>query len=295
MTSRSQTQDTLDQVLDELERARTDPEWIEEEERPSRRRARTPDVLDTGRWVPSRAAVLCVAACALLAAAIFTVRWLLSDTGSTRPVAPPASVAVSGSPSFTAASSATASTGSPGAAAPTAASGQSTAQRWHVHVVGAVRHPGVVVIARDSRVSDAVTAAGGLDPQADAAAINLARPLTDGEQIHVPRPGENWTPPPDAAPGGSTGGAAAIPGAKPGSGAKPGQSEGSAAGASGTVRLNEATLEQLDSLPGVGPVMAQRILDWRQEHGRFTSVDELGEVSGIGDKTLERLRPKVSV
>jgi competence protein ComEA len=145
-----------------------------------------------------------------------------------------------------------------------------------VHVAGAVRRPGVVRLPAGSRVEDAVRAAGGTTRQARAASVNLARPLVDGEQLVVLGRGD----PAPAAPGTSLGASAATAGV---------------AGPSAPVNLNTATLEQLDGLPGIGPVLAQRILDWRTANGRFTAVDELGEVSGIGEATLADLRPVVTV
>jgi len=137
-----------------------------------------------------------------------------------------------------------------------------------------------------ARVGDAVAAAGGATPTADLAAVNLARVLVDGEQVHVPRPGES-VPPAGSAVGSAGSGSGQGTGSTGGSGAS---------GASGAkVSLNSADLAALDTLPGVGPVLAQRILDWRTEHGRFTSVEELGEVSGIGEKLLAQLTPKVTL
>ena len=107
--------------------------------------------------------------------------------------------------------------------------------------------------------------------------------FVDGEQVVVPRPGETVT---------------AAPGAPDASGAPagaPGAGGGAAPGTGGLVDLNTADLATLETLPGVGPVLAQRILDWRTEHGRFTAVEELGEVSGIGDKIYAQLSPKVTV
>jgi competence protein ComEA len=141
-----------------------------------------------------------------------------------------------------------------------------------VHVTGAVRRPGLVELPGGSRVDDAVAAAGGATRKADLASVNLARVLVDGEQIVVLRRGGVAAP--GVAPAPSTGGAAS-----------PGQ----------PVDLNSATLEQLDGLPGVGPVLAQRIIDWRSKHGRFSSVDELTEVSGIGERTFADLRALVRV
>jgi competence protein ComEA len=142
-----------------------------------------------------------------------------------------------------------------------------------VHVTGAVRRPGLVDLPGGSRVDDAVSAAGGATHRADLASVNLARVLVDGEQIVVLRKGQA---------------AAALVGA-------PGPPGDSSAAPGQPVDLNSATLEQLDGLPGVGPVLAQRILDWRTAHGRFSSVDELTEVSGIGERTLADLRALVRV
>lgn len=144
-----------------------------------------------------------------------------------------------------------------------------------VHVVGQVRHSGVVRLRPGARVLDAVTAAGGAMPSADLAHLNLARPVADGEQIVVPKPGE------------------AIPVA--GASQPAGGGSTGAGSTGGLVDLNTADASALDSLPGVGPVLSQRILDWRTAHGRFSSVDELGEVSGIGDKLLAQIAPKVKV
>jgi competence protein ComEA len=153
---------------------------------------------------------------------------------------------------------------------PTAGSAPDVSVHVTVHVTGAVRRPGLVELPGGSRVDDAVLAAGGATRRADLASVNLARVLVDGEQIVVLREGDVAAP--NVAPGTSIAGSAA-----------PGQ----------PVALNSATLEQLDALPGVGPVLAQRIIDWRTEHGRFSSVDELTEVSGIGERTLAELRPLV--
>ncbi len=143
-----------------------------------------------------------------------------------------------------------------------------------VHVVGEVARPGVVRVPEGARVVDAVLAAGGPLPGADIERVNLARVVADGEQVHVPEPDEPLLP--------GTGAAAGGPG-------------GGSPGGAGPVNLNTADAATLDTLPGVGPVLAQRILDWRAEHGRFSTVDELGEVSGIGDKLLAQLTPKVTV
>jgi competence protein ComEA len=142
-----------------------------------------------------------------------------------------------------------------------------------VHVVGAVAAPGLVTVPQGSRVADALSAAGNATPVADLAGVNLAREVVDGEQIVVPVPGEVVA----AAPGPSSGGA-------------PG---GTGPGA--PVDLNTADEAALDALSGIGPVLAARIVEWREANGPFTTVEELGEVSGIGDALLARLRDQVRV
>jgi len=146
-----------------------------------------------------------------------------------------------------------------------------------VHVAGAVRRPGVYRFAAGARVEDAVRRAGGPTRHADLAALNLAAKVTDGAQILVPRKGA--AAPVSAAPAGAAGGSAAgVPTAP-----------------AAPIDLNTATLEQLDTLDGVGPATAQKILAYRQAHGGFRSVDELDQVSGIGPKELAALRGRVRV
>jgi len=135
----------------------------------------------------------------------------------------------------------------------------------YVHVSGAVRAPGLYVLPQGSRVVDAVAAAGGFAEDADRDAINLARAVTDGEQLPVPRVGESPA-------------AAAAPGA-----------------ADARVNLNTADATQLEELPRIGPALAERIVAWRDDNGRFTSVDDLLAVPGIGDKMLSSLRDLVTV
>jgi competence protein ComEA len=165
---------------------------------------------------------------------------------------------------------------------PTPQSGTGGAGRLVVHVVGQVRRPGVVVLPPGARVGEALARAGGALPGADLGALNLARALVDGEQVRVPRPGE--APP----------AAAEVPGGA-GAAGSAGAAGGGTAGSAAPVNLNTATVAVLEELPGVGPVLAQRIVDWRTEHGRFTSVDELAEVSGIGEKMFAALQDKVTV
>lgn len=136
-----------------------------------------------------------------------------------------------------------------------------------VYVTGKVRRPGVLALPTGSRVVDAVEAAGGVKKGADPGGVNLARRLVDGEHIIVGA---------DAPAGG---------GAQPSS-----QPDGG-----GVVNLNTATVEQLNTLPGVGEVLARRIIDFRDAHGGFGSVEQLRQVSGIGEKKFAELRDKVTV
>jgi competence protein ComEA len=146
--------------------------------------------------------------------------------------------------------------------------------RLVIHVAGAVRDPGVYRLASGARVDDAVQRAGGATRRADLGGLNLAAKLEDGRQVLVP----------SRAPGG--GGAAA---AAAGGGSAPEPAPGQ------PLNLNTATLEQLDTLSGIGPLTAQKILDFREERGGFGSVEELGEIPGIGDKRLASLREEVTL
>ncbi|MGQ0573330.1 MAG: ComEA family DNA-binding protein [Pseudonocardia sp.] len=151
-----------------------------------------------------------------------------------------------------------------------AATGLPDAGPLVVSVVGKVRSPGLVTVPAGARVADAVAAAGGALPGADLSGVNLARRVGDGEQIAVGVP-----PAPDAA--GAPSGA------------------GPAGGPGGPVDLNTATVAQLDALPGVGPVTAERILEWRTRNGRFSRVEQLREVDGIGERRFTQLRALVRV
>jgi competence protein ComEA len=137
-----------------------------------------------------------------------------------------------------------------------------------VHVAGAVQAPGLYRLAEGSRVADAVARAGGAAASADTSAINLAAPLVDGMQVVVPARIE-------VAAGGDA-------------------PAGEAPGASARVSLSSATVEQLDALPGIGPVTAQKIVDHRAAHGGFRSVDDLDAIPGIGPARVEQLRELVT-
>jgi len=163
-------------------------------------------------------------------------------------------------------------------ATPAAASGggaappRADAHHLLVHVLGAVARPGLFELTPGARVVDAVAAAGGLAPAADQSRINLARAVVDGEQLYVPAAGEALPV------------AASPPGAAPDAGAT-----------ATVVNLNTATVSDLDTLPRIGPELAQRILDWRTANGRFGAAEDLLEVPGIGDRTFEGLRERVTV
>lgn len=137
-----------------------------------------------------------------------------------------------------------------------------------VHVSGAVAAPGLYVLDEGARVVDAVAAAGGFADGADETAVNLARPVSDGEQLHGPAVGAAGA----AGPGVGAGGAG-----------------------DGRINLNTADATQLDTLPRIGPAMAERIIGWRDANGRFTSVEDLLAVPGIGEKMLAALRDLVTV
>jgi competence protein ComEA len=207
------------------------------------------------RLGPSRAPI--IAGVVLLAGVIVIAAWIRAGHGGDAVTDAPALPTASGTAPLLDAA--------PRSSAP--ASPTTTPSVLVVDVAGKVRSPGVYRLVAGSRVDDALRAAGGPLPGVNLNALNLAALLTDGQQIAV-----------------GVRGAAGVPAAG-----------GSAPGTGGPINLNTATLEQLETLPGVGPVLGQRILDWRGQHGQFGSVDQLDDVAGVGPARLSELKPLVTV
>jgi len=172
---------------------------------------------------------------------------------------------------------------SPPAASPAAAASPSAAADVVVYVCGAVKSPGVVRIPAGARVADALALAGGPEARAELAAVNLAAKVVDGQQIVVPERGAT------AAAGSSAG---AAGGAASGSVAAAG---GSATAPGAPVNINTASLEELDTLDGVGPATAQKIIDYRSASGPFKVVDDIKNVSGIGDAKFAAMKDSITV
>jgi len=241
-----------------------------------------PDASEGRGWLarvradPGRAGAIALAVVAALAVLV-TVFTMLRDRPAPVMSAklPPVEKASAASPRPSA---------SPGAGQPA-----NSDQPVVVSVVGLVHTPGLVTLAPGARIADALQAAGGAVDGADTIGLNMARPLGDGEQIVVGLAPVSGQPPAlgSSVASGSTP-ISKTPAPGPGSGsAKPKPGE--------VLDLNTATVEQLDALPGVGPVTAAAIVAWRQANGKFTSVDQLADVDGIGPARLEKLRALVRV
>lgn len=214
---------------------------------------------------PGRAGVLALGVVGLVAVLV-TVVSLVRDR-------PPAVVSAKLPPVEMVSSAAPAPPGAPPAGGPVV-----------VSVVGLVHRPGLVTLEQGARIADALEAAGGAVDGADVVGLNMARRVADGEQIVV----GIGAPPGEPTPMGSS----VVSDSRPVPGSPAGEK---APEATGVVDLNAATVEQLDTLPGVGPVTAAAIVAWRDANGRFTSVDQLGDVDGIGPARLDKLRNLVAV
>lgn len=186
------------------------------------------------------------------------------------------------------ASSGPGSTDSPDHAPKQGPAQQAAGGLLRVHVVGAVKKPGLYELDQGAITADAIKQAGGMTRAADQAGINLAAPVNDGEQIRVPRKGEHASNGPVSGGGGSDGSG------KTGRLNTGGGSSGPGAGGKTIVRINSASSEELQQLPGVGPALAQRILDFRAQHGPFRGPADLDAVSGIGPAILSKIEPMVS-
>lgn len=277
------------------------PDWNEVDDWAEWEQADQPGTTRSTRWGLSPRVLLLVAVLALVA-----VVW-----GVTQFSAAPRAEQIA-SPSATAesvqavgAQQSTQSTAQPGASesAQGDASGDATVR---VHVAGAVNNPGVYTLPAQGRTVDAIAAASGAAADADLDRVNLAGTLSDGVQIYVPHRGETAAPAQiqpnggtaNAGQGNAANGAAQNGASQGGTQPQPARTltaSGSAQKGSTPVNINTATAEELQSLPRIGPAMAQRIIAWREAHGGFRSVDELDAVPGIGPSMLENLRPLVTV
>ena len=281
------------------------PDWNEVDDWAEWEQADQPGTTRSTRWGLSPRVLLLVAVLALVA-----VVW-----GVTQFSAAPRAEQLA-SPSATAESvqavGAQQSPGAQGTAQPSAnpsksaqggASGEATVR---VHVAGAVNNPGVYTLPAQGRAVDAIAAASGAAADADLDRVNLAGALSDGVQIYVPHRGETAAPAQiqpnggtaNAGQGNAANGAAQNGASQGGAQPQPARTltaSGSAQKGSTPVNINTATAEELQSLPRIGPAMAQRIIAWREAHGGFRSVDELDAVPGIGPSMLENLRPLVTV
>ena len=225
--------------------------------------------VDPGRPGATALALVAITAAVLAAVGVWWQRPQAQPVSSLPTVVALAEPAAAGQP---------APAGGPEPSTGTAAVPEPPAAPLVVNVSGKVRNPGLVEVPAGARVADAVAAAGGALPGTDLTQLNLARRVGDGEQVAVGVPAA-----PDAAPSGgpAAGGPASAPGA--------------AGAPAGTINLNLATADQLDGLPGIGPVTVQRILDWRTRNGRFAQVEQLREIEGIGERRFAQLRALVTV
>ena len=277
-------------------------DWVEWEQ------ADQPGTTRSTRWGLSPRVLLLVAVLALVAVVWGVTQFSAAPRAEqlASPSASAESVQAVGAQQSPGTQSATQSTAQPGAnpseSAQGGASGEATVR---VHVAGAVNNPGVYTLPAQGRAVDAIAAASGAAADADLDRVNLAGALSDGVQIYVPHRGETAAPA-QIQPNGGTANAgqgnaangAAQNGAAQNNAPQPARTltpAGSAQKGSTPVNINTATAEELQTLPRIGPAMAQRIIAWREAHGGFRSVDELDAVPGIGPSMLENLRPLVTV
>lgn len=289
------------------------PDWNEVDDWAEWEQADQPGTTRSTRWGLSPRVLLLVAVLALVAvvwgvtqfSAAPRAEQVASSSASTESVQAVGAQQSPGAQPGT--QSATQSTAQPGAnpseSAQGGASGEATVR---VHVAGAVNNPGVYTLPAQGRAVDAIAAASGAAADADLDRVNLAGTLSDGVQIYVPHRGETAAPAQiqpnggtaNTGQGNAANGAAQNGASQGGAQPQPARTltaSGSAQKGSSPVNINTATAEELQSLPRIGPAMAQRIIAWREAHGGFRSVDELDAVPGIGPSMLENLRPLVTV
>ena len=289
------------------------PDWNEVDDWAEWEQADQPGTTRSTRWGLSPRVLLLVAVLALVAVVWGVTQFSAAPRAeqvaspSTSPSASAESVQAVGTQQSPGAQSAAQSTAQPGAnpseSAQGGASGEATVR---VHVAGAVNNPGVYTLPAQGRAVDAIAAASGAAVDADLDRVNLAGALSDGVQIYVPHRGETAAPAQiqpnggtaNAGQGNAANGASQNGASQGGTQPHPARTltpAGSAQKGSTPVNINTATAEELQTLPRIGPAMAQRIIAWREAHGGFRSVDELDAVPGIGPSMLENLRPLVTV
>ena len=282
------------------------PDWNEVDDWAEWEQADQPGTTRSTRWGLSPRVLLLVAVLALVAVVWGVTQF--SAAPRAEQVAPPSASAESVQAVGAQQSPGAQSTAQPGAhpsesAQGGGASGEATVR---VHVAGAVNNPGVYTLPAQGRAVDAIAAASGAAADADLDRVNLAGALSDGVQIYVPHRGETAAPAQiqpnggtaNAGQGNAANGAAQNGASQGGTQPQPARTltpAGSAQKGSTPVNINTATAEELQTLPRIGPAMAQRIIAWREAHGGFRSVDELDAVPGIGPSMLENLRPLVTV
>lgn len=279
------------------------PDWNEVDDWAEWEQADQPGTTRSTRWGLSPRLLLLVAVLALVAVVWGVTQF--SAAPRAEQLASPSATAESVQAVGAQQSPGTQSTAQSGASesAQGGASGEATVR---VHVAGAVNNPGVYTLPAQGRTVDAIAAASGAAADADLDRVNLAGTLSDGVQIYVPHRGETAAPAQiqpnggtaNAGQGNAANGAAQNGASQGGTQPQPARTltaSGSAQKGSTPVNINTATAEELQSLPRIGPAMAQRIIAWREAHGGFRSVDELDAVPGIGPSMLENLRPLVTV
>lgn len=277
------------------------PDWNEVDDWAEWEQADQPGTTRSTRWGLSPRVLFLVAVLALVAVVWGVTQFSAAPRAEqiASPSATAESVQAVGAQQSPGAQSTAQPSANPSESAQGGASGEATVR---VHVAGAVNNPGVYTLPAQGRAVDAIAAASGAAADADLDRVNLAGALSDGVQIYVPHRGETAAPA-QIQPNGGTANAGqsnAANGAAQNGGTQPQPARtltpaGSAQKGTTPVNINTATAEELQTLPRIGPAMAQRIIAWREAHGGFRSVDELDAVPGIGPSMLENLRPLVTV